>query len=250
MDSESDRKREEKCDAAADAAVSAMVLAAGRGERMRPLTDHRPKPLLEAGGRPLIGWQLVSLADAGIRRVVVNLGWLGEQIRDLVGDGRAYGLQITYLEEGFPALETGGGILNALPFLGGDPFLVINGDIWSDVRYADLRCPRESLAHLLLVPNPEHNPGGDFRLDGDRVGPRGPGALTFSGIGLYRAELFRDCQPGRFPLAPVLDAAIRRNQVTGQLHAGEWLDVGDPDRLERLRRMLDHRSRRRPDPAP
>jgi len=223
-----------------------MILAAGRGERMRPLTDDRPKPLLEAGGRRLIEWQLEAVARAGLRRVVINLGWLGEQIRGAVGDGHRYGLSVTYTEEGFPPLETGGGILNALPILGEGPFMVVNGDVWSDMPLGDLRCPRGSLAHLVLVPNPDHHPGGDFRLEGGRVLPRGPGALTFSGIGIYRAGLFEDCHPGRFPLASILDAAIRRRKVTGELYSGEWVDVGDPARLERLRRVL----RDRPRPCP
>jgi MurNAc alpha-1-phosphate uridylyltransferase len=220
-----------------------MVLAAGRGERMRPLTDERPKPLLEAGGLPLLGWQLRALARAGVRRVLINLGWLGEQIRAAVEDGSSYGLSVKYSDEGYPPLETGGGVFNALPLLGEGPFLVVNGDVWSDMPLEDLRCPSGSLAHLVLVPNPEHNPGGDFCLDGGRVLHRGPGALTFSGIGIYRAALFEGCRPGRFPLAPVLETAIRRQAVTGELYTGEWIDVGDTRRLERLRKALQDRAR-------
>ncbi len=243
MASGSDMGSAGKCASASDAPSSAMILAAGRGERMRPLTDDRPKPLLEVGGLPLIAWQLQAVARAGLKRVVINLGWLGEQIREAVGDGSGFGLSITYSEEGYPPLETGGGIYNALPLLGGGPFLVVNSDVWSDISLGDLRCPRGSLAHLVLVPNPDHNPDGDFRLEGYRVLPQGPGALTFSGIGIYRAGLFDDCTAGRFPLAPVVEAAIRSQQVTGQLYTGEWIDVGDARRLERLRQVLRGRSR-------
>lgn len=233
-----------------EAAKTAMILAAGRGERMRPLTDERPKPLLEAGGRALIEWQLASLVEAGIGRVVINLGWLGEQIRDALGDGSRFGLQISYSEEGYPPLETGGGIFAALPHLGSGPFLVVNADVWSELPLGSLHCPADSLAHLVMVPNPDHNPGGDFRLEGGTVVAGGRGAMTYSGIGLYRPGLFEACRPGRFPLAPLLHDAIGAGRVTGQLYAGPWIDVGDPARLERLRRALRRGRGARTDPAP
>ncbi len=250
MVSKSDRRDAGKCTASGTPASSAMILAAGRGERMRPLTDDRPKTLLDAGGFPLVDWQLRAVADAGLRSVVINLGWLGGQIRQHVGDGHHFGLSVTYSDEGFPPLETGGGILNALPLLGEGPFLVINGDVWCDARLGDLRCPAGSLAHLVLVANPEHNPDGDFRLHEGQVLGRGPGAMTFSGIGIYREKLFDGCRAGRFPLAPILEGAIQRGQVTGELHRGRWFDVGDPGRLERLRQFLRRGGRAGPLQAP
>lgn len=250
MGSRSDNVEGDSCARRGESAKVAMILAAGRGERMRPLTDERPKPLLEAGGRPLIEWHLASLGSAGIDQVVINLGWLGEQIRDAVGDGGRFGLRIVYRDEGYPPLETGGGIFGALPFLGAGPFLVINGDVWSDLPLASLRCPRDSLAHLVMVPNPDHNPAGDFRLRAGRVLSAGEGALTYSGIGLYRAGLFDQCRPGRFPLAPLLEEAIAAGRVTGQEHTGSWIDVGDPARLEALRRILRTGRIEERDPGP
>lgn len=250
MIKKSDREEIEKCSRPGDRPASAMVLAAGRGERMRPLTDDRPKPLLEVGGLPLIGWHLNAIARAGLESVVINLGWLGEQIRECVGDGDSYGLRVTYTEEGYPPLETGGGIFNALPLFGAHPFLVINGDVWCEVGLGNLYCPPDSLAHLILVPNPDHNADGDFCLEGRTVLGHGRGAVTFSGIGIYRAALFADCHPGRFALAPVLEAAIASGRVTGELYTGLWIDVGDPARLEGLRRILRDRSRPRPRQAP
>lgn len=233
-----------------DSPKAAMILAAGRGERMRPLTDECPKPLLEVGGRPLIERHLLAIARAGIRRVVVNLGWLGEQIRTALGDGDRFGVHIDYSTEGYPALETGGGVFRALPMLGPGPFLVINSDVWTDLPFGDLRCPPASLAHLVLVPNPAHNPEGDFRLRDGRVMEKGPGALTYSGIGLYRPALFDGCEAGAFPLAPLLVRAIARGRVTGELHAGAWVDVGDPDRLAWLRRAVQNPGNPPAGPAP
>lgn len=227
----------------------AMILAAGRGERMRPLTDQTPKPLLDVGGRPLIQWHLHRLARAGIRRIVINLGWKGEQIRAALGDGREFGVEISYSDEGFPALETGGGIFRALPLLGTGPFLVVNGDVWSDLELGSLRCPSGSLAHLVMVANPDHNPDGDFRLEGNRVCSHGVGAKTFSGIGLYRPALFSNCQPGRFSLAPLLERAISEGKVTGEMHGGIWLDVGAPERLAWLRQDLERTGSLSPDPG-
>lgn len=246
----SDREEMEKCARPGDGPASAMVLAAGRGERMRPLTDDVPKPLLEVGGLPLIGWHLRAIARAGLERVVINLGWLGDQIRGTIGDGSTYGLHVTYTEEGYPPLDTGGGIFNALPLLGARPFLVINGDVWCDIDLAALHCPADSLAHLVLVPNPDHNADGDFCLEDHLVRGHGRGAVTFSGIGIYRAALFAGCRPGRFALAPVLGRAITSGRVTGELFTGSWMDVGDPERLARLRRILRDRSRSRPGQAP
>ena len=210
-----------------------MVLAAGRGERMRPLTDHTPKPLLEAGGRPLIGHHLAALARAGVREAVVNHAHLGAQIERALGDGAAYGLRIRYSPEEV-ALETGGGIFRALPLLGPDPFIVVNGDVWTDFDPARLRLADADLAHLVLVDNPAHHPAGDFVLAGDRVREDGGPRLTFSGVGVYRPALFDGCAPGRFPLAPLLRAAIAVGRVSGEHHRGRWVDVGTPERLAAL----------------
>jgi len=222
--------------------VKAMILAAGRGERMRPLTLTRPKPLLEAGGAPLIVHHLRALAGAGFEDVVVNLSWLGVQIREALGDGSRHGLRIHYSEEGPEPLETGGGIFRALPLLGDGPFLVLNGDTWSDIPYGDLRerLAARDLARLVLVQNPAHNENGDFVLESGRIVEASGERLTFSGVGLYRAELFEGCRDGIFKLAPLLRAAARDGRVSGELHGGAWLDIGTPERLaeldERLRR--------------
>ncbi|TVQ73127.1 MAG: nucleotidyltransferase family protein [Chromatiaceae bacterium] len=221
--------------------MHAMILAAGRGERMRPLTDHTPKPLLCAGGRPLIVHHLERLAAAGYRQVVINLAWRGEQIRDHLGDGRPWGLNIRYSPEP-EALETGGGIRQALPLLESDPFLVINGDVWCDHPLVPPTLAHDTLAHLVLVDNPPHHPGGDFRLHEGRVhrpmeDPAAP-CLTFSGIGWYRPALFTGAPIGAFPLAPLLRQAMSREQVSGEHHPGQWLDVGTPERLAALDRQL------------
>jgi len=214
-----------------------MILAAGRGERMRPLTDHTPKPLLEAGGRSLIGHHLAALARAGVREVVVNHAHLGAQIERALGDGAAYGLRIRYSPEEV-ALETGGGIFRALPLLGPDPFIVVNGDVWTDFDPARLRLADADLAHLVLVDSPAHHPAGDFVLNGERVTDAGGQRLTFSGVGVYRPALFDGCAPGRFPLAPLLRAAIAVGRVSGEHHRGRWVDVGTPERLAALDREL------------
>lgn len=217
--------------------MKAMILAAGRGERMRPLTDHTPKPLLPAGGKPLIQHHIEKLAAAGFRQLVINHAHLGAQIEAALGDGARWGLSIQYSAEQ-QALETGGGIFRALPLIGPDPFLVINGDVWTDLDLARLRRPPEGLAHLVLVDNPPHHPGGDFALCDGLVSDTGGTRLTFAGIGVYRPELFAGCRPGAFPLAPLLRSAMARGQVSGEHHRGRWLDVGTPERLQTLERML------------
>ncbi len=278
-------------------AMKAMILAAGRGERMRPLTDHTPKPLLAAGGKPLIVHHLERLARAGFRDLVINHAHLGERIAAALGDGSRWGVRIAYSPEG-TALETGGGIFRALPLLGPEPFLVVNGDVWTDLDFAPLALPAGRLAHLILVDNPPHHPRGDFRLarglvraepplvtqpqhaDGrpasppppglteaplHRQGHRGPPAtspaahdgglahdlqlesgrrLTFSGIGIYHPDLFRDCQPGAFPLAPLLRAAMAQARVTGEHYSGLWLDIGTPQRLADLDALLRQREQK------
>lgn len=220
--------------------MKAIVLAAGRGERMRPLTDGRPKPLLEAGGQALIDYHLHALAGAGVREVVVNLAWRKEALRAHLGDGGRYGLAVRFSDEGDEALETGGGIHRALPWLGPGPFLVVNGDIWTDYPLGRLRLPAGRLAQLVLVDNPPHHPRGDFSLGpGGILGRDGP-RLTYAGLGAYHPDLFARCAPGRFPLAPLIDAAIAAGHAGGEHHRGAWADVGTPARLaeldERLRR--------------
>ncbi len=212
----------------------AMILAAGRGERMRPLTDHTPKPLLEVGGKPLIQYHIEALARAGIRELVINHAHLGEQILESLGDGRRFGVAIRYSPEPEGALETGGGICNAMPLLGEGPFLVVNGDIWIDCDFSQIHCPEGKLAHLLLVPNPEHNPKGDFALHQGEISNEGDDRYTFSGIGMYRTELFADCPKGAFPLAPLLREAADAGKVSGALYQGVWEDVGTPQRLQDL----------------
>jgi MurNAc alpha-1-phosphate uridylyltransferase len=217
-----------------------MVLAAGRGERMRPLTLERPKPLLEVGGLPLIVHHLHALAMAGFRDVVVNLSWLGPQIRSALGDGSRYNVRLAYSDEGPEPLETGGGIFRALPLLGPVPFLVLNGDVWTDYPYAKLResLRPADLAHLVLVPNPAHNPNGDFVLRAGRIVEEQGDRLTFSGVGVYRPELFAGCDGGIFKLAPLLRKAARDGRVSGEMHDGEWLDIGTPQRLAELDQRL------------
>lgn len=236
-------------------ALKAMILAAGRGERMRPLTDTCPKPLLEAGGKPLIIWHLERLAAAGIREVVINHAHLGHLIEQRLGNGREWGLTLAYSAEPPGALETAGGIARALPLLGDAPFLVVNGDVYCDwdvarapALAARLAAASSSdttlageLAHLVLVPNPHHHPEGDFVLDTAsqkvRASPRAPGeqALTYAGIGLYHPALFAGLD-GQAPakLAPLLRAAMAEGRISGEQHAGRWEDVGTPERLAAL----------------
>lgn len=233
--------------------MKALVLAAGLGERMRPLTDATPKPLLRVGGKPLIAWHLEKLAAIGVRDVVVNLSWLAEQFPRTLGDGARFGLRIAYSHEGPAPLETGGGMWHALPMLGDeDPFIVVNGDIWTDYDFARLPRAPAGDAHLVLIDNPAHHPGGDFALSADgRVHDEGAPKLTFAGIGVYRPELFlgwreaigdtpgAQLSPPRFQLAPLLRAAMRRHAVAGERHAGKWADVGTPQRLAQLDEELN-----------
>jgi MurNAc alpha-1-phosphate uridylyltransferase len=220
--------------------MKAMVLAAGRGERMRPLTDREPKPLLRVGGKRLIEYHLERLAAGGFRDIVINTAWLGDLIEAALGNGERYGLSITYSHERPEALETGGGIFHALPLLGSAPFLLVNGDVWTDIDFGALRRPppRNSLAHLVLVPNPPQHMRGDFLFEGGLVaegeGPR----LTYSGIGIYTPEFFAGSIPGKFPLLPLLKRAISQRALSGELHDGEWYDIGTIERLKSLDAML------------
>jgi MurNAc alpha-1-phosphate uridylyltransferase len=223
--------------------MKAMILAAGRGERMRPLTDHTPKALLTAGGKRLIEYHIENLVRAGIHGIIINHAHLGEQIESVLGDGGRYGVRIYYSPEGEQMLETGGGIFNALPLLGAEPFIVVNADVWTDYPFAQLPAYPEGLAHLVLIDNPPHHPHGDFVLRGGYVLSDGNEKLTFSGIGVYRPELFAECKPGKFPFAPLLRQAMERRRVTGEQYQGAWFDIGTPERLQQLDELLSAQSR-------
>ncbi|WP_020560216.1 N-acetylmuramate alpha-1-phosphate uridylyltransferase MurU [Thiofilum flexile] len=216
--------------------MKAMILAAGLGTRMRPLTNYTPKPLLLVGHKPLIEWQIDKLVAAGIREIVINIAHLGWQIPEALGSGDRWNIQIRYSDEQREgALETAGGIIKALPLLGTQPFLVINGDIWCDLDYSTLSLNADDLAQLVLVPNPSHHPNGDFALSEGRVRAEGaPPLYTFSGIGLYSPKLFSNLPTGKRPLAPLLRAAMAQKRVGGQLYKGDWRDIGTPERLHQL----------------
>ena len=227
--------------------MKALIFAAGLGERMRPLTDTTPKPLLQVGGKRLIEWHLEKLAACGIEDVVINTSWLATQFPEMLGDGARWGLRIRYSYEGTTPLETGGGMLNALPLLGDEPFLLVNGDVWTDHDFSQLPREPQGLAHLVMVDRPPQATHGDFALD-DAGFVRADGAhrLTYSGVGVYRPQLFdgwrkivrepaiADGKP-KFPLAPILRARMADDRITGEHHRGRWTDVGTPERL----RVLD-----------
>lgn len=217
--------------------MKVMLLAAGKGTRMRPLTETRPKPLLEVAGRSLIEHQIARLADAGFHDLVINHAWLGQQLEDSLGDGSRLGVQIRWSPEGEP-LETAGGIARALPLLGTRPFAIVNADIWTNYSFAGLRTALRSgdLAHLVLVPNPAHHPQGDFCIDaGGRLGARGAApAYTYSGIAVFDPALFQNLPAPRHPLLPLLQHAIATGRASGELHRGDWVDVGTPERLANL----------------
>jgi N-acetyl-alpha-D-muramate 1-phosphate uridylyltransferase len=222
--------------------MKAMILAAGRGERMRPLTDHTPKPLLTVAGKPLIVHTINQLVAAGFTDIVINHAHLGQQIEDKLGDGTHLGANIVYSPEGEQALETAGGIINALPLLGNSPFLVVNGDIATDFPYAELQNIKVDLAHIVLIDNPPHHPQGDFALNhSGKVTEDMHHRYTFSGIGLYHPDLFSNIPPGKSKLAPLLRAAITAQRATGQHFSGFWMDIGTPERLQELEVHLKRR---------
>jgi len=215
-----------------------MLLAAGRGERMRPLTDSIPKALAVVGGKPLIQYHIERMAAAGIERIVINLAWLGDQIRDALGDGAKFGVAISYSDEGDEALETGGGIFQALPLLGSGPFWSVSADLWTDFEFVDAekRLASADLAHLVMVPNPDFHPTGDFCLSGSRILDSNGVRLTYGNVGLLRPELFDGCRPGRYSVVPLLKAAMSRGRVSGELFRGTWHNVGN---LQQLRYLDD-----------
>ncbi|WP_115540712.1 N-acetylmuramate alpha-1-phosphate uridylyltransferase MurU [Xanthomonas campestris] len=234
--------------------MKALIFAAGFGERMRPLTEHTPKPLLSVGGTPLIVWHLRKLAALGVDEVVINTSWLAAQFPQVLGDGSGFGLRLTYSYEGSTPLETGGGMLHALPLLGDAPFLLVNGDIWSDIDFATLDIAVDSLATLVLVDPPAYAARADFALtDEGKVSSTAMPTLTYAGIGLYRPALLHawervigplpstDEAPPRFPLAPILRAQMEAGRIDGVHHRGRWTDVGTPQRLAELDAQLTQR---------
>ncbi len=214
--------------------MKVMILAAGRGERMRPLTDTIPKPLLLAADKPIIQYTIEQLVAAGFSEIVINIAHLGQQIKQTLGSGGQFGASIVYSDEGESSLETAGGIINALPLLGNEPFLVVNGDIANNYDFSQLKNKKIDLAHLVLIPNPDHHPDGDFHLSANgliSVTGKGQPSLTYSGIGLYNPELFDNIAPGKTKLAPLLRKAMTHNRVKGEKFNGFWMDIGTPQRL-------------------
>jgi N-acetyl-alpha-D-muramate 1-phosphate uridylyltransferase len=214
--------------------MKAMILAAGRGARMGALCDKQPKPLLPIAGKPLIAHTLIALANAGINDVVINVSYLGHLIQKALGDGKQYGVTITYSVES-PALETGGGIYKALPLLGNDPFIVVSGDLWTDYPWQQLATRLTGLAHLVMVDNPVFHPQGDFYLDQNNIlqqtgGPK----LTYASMGIFHPQLFKDCQAGTFRLTEVLLPAISRGEITGEHFKGDWINIGTPEQWKEL----------------
>jgi len=214
--------------------MAAMILAAGLGERLRPITDTTPKALVEVGGISMLGQHLQRLADARVRTVVINLGWLGDQIAEQIGSGQRFGLQVVYSPEDDNILDTGGGIKRALPLLGNVPFWVINADIYTDIVLPNVKLEPDSLAHLVLVPTPAHKASGDFELRDGKVRNSDNQDLTYSGIAFYRPEFFADAGDGRFSVVPLMRAAADRGQIEGSVYNGVWEDVGTPERLAAL----------------
>ena len=218
--------------------MRAMILAAGRGKRLAPLTDGIPKPLVPVAGKPLIEYHIESLAGAGFREVVINQGHLGEKLPEVLGDGSRWGVRIRWSPESPEPLETGGGIFNALPLLGESPFLSVNGDIWTDYPFGRLRAIKCDYAHLVMVPNPGHNPGGDYSLSAGRIREDGPDKLTFSGIAVYHPRLFEGCKPGKFSIVPIHLRTMQEQLVTGEAYDGDWSDIGTPERLQAIETRL------------
>jgi MurNAc alpha-1-phosphate uridylyltransferase len=227
--------------------MKALIFAAGKGERMRPLTDHTPKPLLMVGGKPLIVWHIEKLVALGVQDIVINTSWLADRFEPALGNGSRWDVRLHYSYEGAEPLETGGGMLKALELLGAAPFLAVNGDIWTDYDFSKLPTEPDGLAHLVLVDNPPQHPRGDFSLGHDgRVLVDGESRLTFAGIGVYRPSLLNDWRlvigdapgvelvPPRFKLAPLLSSAMQRGLISGEHHRGRWTDVGTPERLAAL----------------
>ncbi|NKB36254.1 MAG: NTP transferase domain-containing protein [Gammaproteobacteria bacterium] len=218
--------------------MKAMILAAGRGERMKPLTDNLPKPLLKASGKPLLQYHIEGLVRAGVTEIIINHARLGQMIEEQIGDGSAWDVPIRYSAEGDTALETGGGIRLALPLLGSQPFVVVNADVYTNYDFSVLPDQPVDKAHLVMVQNPQHNLQGDFALNAGRLSDEGDARLTYSGIAVFRPALFDGSEPGAFPLAPLLRQAMAERKVSGEFFQGEWLDIGTPERLQALNQFL------------
>jgi N-acetyl-alpha-D-muramate 1-phosphate uridylyltransferase len=220
--------------------TTAMLLAAGRGERMRPFTDTHPKPLAPLRGKTLIQHHVEKLANAGIQRVVINLAWLGHQIRDTLGDGAQFGVELLYSDEGATALETGGGIYKALPLLGANPFWVVSADLWTDFVFdqAERRLAETDLAHLIMVQNPDFNSKGDFNLQNGRVSEIDGERLTYASLALFRPELFAGCSAGRYSVVPLIKSAMQLGRVSGEVFAGRWFNIGTTAQLQEVDAFL------------
>ncbi len=221
--------------------MKAMILSAGRGERLRPLTDHTPKPLLKAGEHSLIEHLIIALVQAGITEIIINYAHLGQQFPDTLGDGQQLGAKITYSPEQQSGLETAGGIINALPLLGAEPFLVVNGDIWTDYPFEQLskmELKTNKLAHLVLVNNPKHHPNGDFSLSSGSVNQQASKKFTFSGIAVYSPAFFAGLEVQRLALKPLLLESIVKQQLQGEHYNGLWSDIGTIERLQQLNEQL------------
>lgn len=219
--------------------MKVMILAAGRGERMGTLTEQLPKPLLPIGDKPIIGHLLTRLAQQGFKEIVINISYLAEKIRAVLGTGEQYGVTINYSYEA-AALETAGGIYQALPLLGPEPFMAMSGDLWTDYPFAKLLKQPTRLAHLVMVDNPWHNPTGDFYLAADELSLTGAKKLNYAGIGVYHPDFFKDCQPGAAKLGPLFQQAIAARQMTGEYYAGEWVNIGTPAQLNSLLHTFRH----------
>jgi MurNAc alpha-1-phosphate uridylyltransferase len=218
--------------------MKAVILAAGRGVRLKPLTDTTPKPLIPVRGKPLIVHHIERLRDAGFTQLYINTSWLADQIQSALGDGSRYGVHIKFSYEGPEPLETGGGLFRMLPDLGREPFLVLNGDVFTDFPFETLKhkLKPDFLAHLVMVPNPQHHPKGDFHLSpAGHLRQEGESKLTYSGIGVYRADLFKGCDAGKFPLLPLLENAMRMEALSGEAYTGIWSDIGRPEELDRYK---------------
>ena len=222
--------------------MQAMILAAGKGERMMPLSLHTPKPLLQVGGKPLLQYHIESLVAASVDKIVINTGRLGEKIQAWFRDGDSFGVHIHYSHEGDEPLGTGGGIRKALPLLGDAPFILVNGDIWTEFDYRNLPAHPGGLAHLIMVDNPPHNSGGDFALKDGLLSTAGQTLHTYSGIGVYDPQIFSGTDSRLFSLVPLLKQAMLNQQVSGQYFKGKWFDIGTPERLIQLDRLLATRS--------
>ena len=218
--------------------MRAMILAAGRGERLRPITDDTPKALVEVGGKSVLEWHLERVAEAGIEHVVINLGWHGDQVVARIGSGERFGVDIAYSDEGDDILETGGGIHKALPLLGDDPFLVINSDIFTDMPVPDTRLEDDHLGHLVTVPVPSYLDHGDFNIEDGLIRRTANPRYTYAGFAIYRPELFADCESGRFSVVPLMFAAADAGRLSGSVYGGRWADIGTPERLATLREQL------------